>query len=701
MAQLRAVALSAIFALILLTPYRAAKPYNVLDVGISLAHIVEGRNGLAEGQFPLRVAPWQWKGLGYPVFQFYSPLPYTLMSAADLVLNDPWLTMRLWLFLALTFCGWTVYLLMRRLIDSERIALLGVALYLTVPYFAVNLQARGAIAEVFGQALLPLCALTLWSLITRPDVRSVVGFAIALSLLVQTHLVSAVNFLLTVSVLIGIYWLKARPDWRRAIPLVLAGSLGLAIAGWYLVPVALASDGLIASLYVANPYDWRWLTPLRTILAPISVSPIPGDVPNAAGLHAAIGWTVLACFVLIAIRARRDRRPEHFAVAVMGFILFFLIWTPVNIWALLPKIVRIEQFPYRNLAQISWLALFAFAWGVAPFRPRLERSTILPLSLVLLSLAALSTFLYRRAGDMEADTWKSEPSFGYSDYMYLAREVPNDAVLLDGTPFLLAYDDGLMRLIERHWLYGRTLQEHRGAFLVIDGEIEPNPAVALPATLEALIDGEVAASYTVTANNFTWRLPLESLASKATTTGRVSLQFRSASTFVLPGDARKRGFKVRSARFHNPQLTGFLREQTASACRNSGPQKVCDFSVDKPTWIQLPVMHYPGLMSVTMNGKSLDARGSTAITDGRLTPLTAVQFPTGTHRIEARFVGSRLGDALTILSILATLVLWFRAREIRKFATTEPVEVGAPSARPARRTFLSRARPSRLQRSRK
>jgi uncharacterized membrane protein len=368
MAHLRAVALSAFFALILLTPYRGDKPYNLPDVVIALGHIVEGHNGLAEGQFPLRVAPWQWKGLGYPVFQFYSPLPYTFMSAVDLVLNDPWLTLRVCLFAALTFCGWTVYLLMRRLVDSERLALLGVALYLTVPYFAVNLQARGAMAEVFGQAVLPLCALTLWSLITKPNVRSMVGFAFALSILVQTHLVSAVNFLITVGLLIAIYWLKARPHWRHAIPLVLAGALGLAIAGWYLVPVALASDGLIASLYVANPYDWRWLTPLRTILAPVSVSPIPGDVPNAAGLHAAIGWTVLACFVLIAIRARREGRPEHIAVAVMGVVLVFLIWTPVNFWVVLPKIFQIEQFPYRNLAQISWLALFAFhVWSGPPF----------------------------------------------------------------------------------------------------------------------------------------------------------------------------------------------------------------------------------------------------------------------------------------------------------------------------------------------
>ena len=38
----------------------------------------EAKNALAEGQFPLRVAPKQNDGSRYPIFQYYGNLPYTV-----------------------------------------------------------------------------------------------------------------------------------------------------------------------------------------------------------------------------------------------------------------------------------------------------------------------------------------------------------------------------------------------------------------------------------------------------------------------------------------------------------------------------------------------------------------------------------------------------------------------------------------------
>lgn len=43
-----------------------------------LAGIIEAKFALAEGQFPLRIAPFELNGFRYPLFQFYSPTTYTL-----------------------------------------------------------------------------------------------------------------------------------------------------------------------------------------------------------------------------------------------------------------------------------------------------------------------------------------------------------------------------------------------------------------------------------------------------------------------------------------------------------------------------------------------------------------------------------------------------------------------------------------------
>src|SRR5260370_5716595 len=46
------------------------------DLANHVAGIVEAKNALGEGQFPIRVAPRQNDGTRYPLFQYYGHLPY-------------------------------------------------------------------------------------------------------------------------------------------------------------------------------------------------------------------------------------------------------------------------------------------------------------------------------------------------------------------------------------------------------------------------------------------------------------------------------------------------------------------------------------------------------------------------------------------------------------------------------------------------
>src|SRR5438874_2629637 len=48
------------------------------DLANHVSGIIEARNALAEGQFPIRVAPNQLNRERYPIFQFYGNLPYTV-----------------------------------------------------------------------------------------------------------------------------------------------------------------------------------------------------------------------------------------------------------------------------------------------------------------------------------------------------------------------------------------------------------------------------------------------------------------------------------------------------------------------------------------------------------------------------------------------------------------------------------------------
>src|SRR5438128_1419771 len=48
------------------------------DIGNHVSGIIEAKNALAEGQFPIRVAPHQNHNERYAIYQFYGNLPYTV-----------------------------------------------------------------------------------------------------------------------------------------------------------------------------------------------------------------------------------------------------------------------------------------------------------------------------------------------------------------------------------------------------------------------------------------------------------------------------------------------------------------------------------------------------------------------------------------------------------------------------------------------
>src|SRR5215213_433345 len=64
--------------LIMLAPLASASMPDspAQDLANHVSGIIEARNALAEGQFPIRVAPNQINRERYPIFQFYGNLPY-------------------------------------------------------------------------------------------------------------------------------------------------------------------------------------------------------------------------------------------------------------------------------------------------------------------------------------------------------------------------------------------------------------------------------------------------------------------------------------------------------------------------------------------------------------------------------------------------------------------------------------------------
>jgi len=122
------------------------QPSRVITMGRALQH----------GQLPVRIVSDLGYGYGYPIYNFYGPLPYYfggfLYAAGLSVIMSTKAMIILGVLLAPVTCALVLYLMS----SSIFVAVIGGILYMYAPYHAVQLYVRGAIGELWAYGLLPL-----------------------------------------------------------------------------------------------------------------------------------------------------------------------------------------------------------------------------------------------------------------------------------------------------------------------------------------------------------------------------------------------------------------------------------------------------------------------------------------------------------------------------------------------------------------
>jgi hypothetical protein len=86
-------------------------------------------------------------------------------------------------------------------------------------------------------------------------------------------------------------------------------------------------------------------------------------------------------------------------------------------------------------------------------------------------------------------------------------------------------------------------------------------------------------------------------------------------------------------------------------CAVTGDAVTCD--LDGPAFAQLPMLFYPSLLRVTINGRAERYRAS--LDDNR--SIVTVFLPPGRNHVVGRFVGSAVGNTISVVSAALALVL--------------------------------------------
>ncbi|OGE06147.1 hypothetical protein A2W70_05375 [Candidatus Curtissbacteria bacterium RIFCSPLOWO2_02_41_11] len=363
---------------------------------------------LKSGQFPVRWVDGLGFGFGYPLFVFYPPFVYMLGELFHLIGSGFINSIKLVFFASIIASGFAMYILAKEFWDKYS-AVVASVFYLLVPYRALDIYVRGALSESFSFVWLPLILWSLYRLKRTEKAFYIYISAIFLALLMVTHNLIFLPFMLILPVyLLFLIW-KAENKKLFIVNCLSSIVYSFGLSAFFWLPALLEKKYTIVDqlllvnlanynihfIYPQQLWNWPW-----------------GFGGSAAGLTDGISFkigklhvftsiaaSVLAIAHLIRLKLSGANGSPAEALAKAGqlSIVFFVLFLfsafmttfySKPIWDLIPPLAY-TQFPWRFLIFTSLFS--SILAGALVYLLRLPILRLIA-SLILVVLLAIPNF---------------------------------------------------------------------------------------------------------------------------------------------------------------------------------------------------------------------------------------------------------------------------------------------------------------------
>lgn len=331
---------------------------------------------LKKGVFPVRIVDYLGYGYGYPLFNFYAPLPYYFgalfyLAGFDLVSSTK-LMFILGVFLSAVF----MYLLGRS-VAGRTFGLIASVFFLLAPYHAVNIYVRGAVGEYYAYAFLPLLALGIYGLLKSDNTKSIFLGALGLAGILLSHnilgFITLVYLLVFFFVLIILFVIKKLPA-HKIQSIVILVLFGFGLSAFFTVPAFFEKSFTRVSSLTSggSNYTDHFITLSQAWDSPWGFGgSTRGDLD---GLSFKIGKfhliTALASFLYILTLSGFKKIKRRFLFAYLTILFLFLLSffmmlsQSAFIYKALPLLAFV-QYPWRFLnLSVFFVSLFPLAFSL-------------------------------------------------------------------------------------------------------------------------------------------------------------------------------------------------------------------------------------------------------------------------------------------------------------------------------------------------
>lgn len=413
-----------------------------------------------DGQFPCRWVPDAGFGYGYPLMEFYPPMPYYPMEFLVLLGFGFFWPVKIIFALAFIFSALGMFLLAKEFFGRWG-GVIASVLYVYSPYHSVDIYVRGALNEAWGMVWFPFVLLYIYRLIkTDKNKWNFIFLSVSIALQISSHNVMTMVFAPS-AILWALFWLWRSGKIAPIKELILAGLFGVGLAAFFFLPVVLEQkfvhvDSMMVGYfnYLAHFADIKQLFTSRFWGYGGSTWGPEDGMSFSIGHVQWLAATLVSVVALFRLKKQRTVSIMILMLVFLGFTYAFLTHgRSVEIWKVIP-LLQYAQFPWRLVALIVFYFSFASGYLATFTLPKLLKPfalVVLLLGTIIFNLGFFKVERHTRVtlGEkLSGLSWENQVTGGIFDYLPRSAPKPPGApaftipIVIDGQGGILNYRAG-------------------------------------------------------------------------------------------------------------------------------------------------------------------------------------------------------------------------------------------------------------------
>ncbi len=381
-----------------------------------VARVVTMGRALRNGQFPVRWVSDLGYGYGYPIFNFYGPLPYYVGGVLYSLGLSGLDATKIMMMVGMLLAGVSMFVVITKIFGNLA-AITASILYLYAPYHAVQLYVRGAIGELWTLVFIPFVVASIYQTFVGKKYQwAILSGTIGIAGTILSHTLlgfTTVFFFCVAILLLGLITLIKKVSFQPILVVAISCFSGLALSCFFWLPAIMemrytaVSQQIGPTAQVADHF---------VCLSQFIYSPwgFGGSTPGCTdGLSFALGKIHMLFIIMGIVGFIMNRNQKKFLyLSIISLLLvvtslFFMTGYSAFLWKVIPGFSYI-QYPWRFLVYtVTGTAIFAaVAIGTVSKNSLRLGITIFSIIGVVLMNAKLFTpqYLYeRQASEFETE----------------------------------------------------------------------------------------------------------------------------------------------------------------------------------------------------------------------------------------------------------------------------------------------------------